>query len=220
MPTKLLDPISWRDALREIRGEWRWDRERAIEAMVTSLQGGLVSYRGAAYRADWESRKPKRVALREVVAGMLTVQDRNFPILVKYRPAGFTWINDPRRILPVRLLRPARTVELSGAVLSRVELRNELIRRYGLPAGAQPSLNPQDAAQTRKRLGYMAALKQFLGGLHEDTDLSDLSAIAGLFITHVGTLDEAARPPLPARRYVKAQIEKLLPKLQAHPNNT
>jgi hypothetical protein len=224
----------------EVWDGWRWPthREHADQAMVNSIRRGNVSCRLGAYlRAGAYEQgssifgwwlNPK-IPLQTVIAGLLKLHFGS-PLLREPIRAEYETTDEGSSIRyggppvipgwPARPVTTRRIAVLNGAELAFDQFREDLIL-YELPAGAQPTLTPPDRPREKQRLGYMRHLKQFLGGLPEDTGLSD-DDIAGLFITHIGTLDEADRPHLPAQRYIEVQIGKLPPKIWARrttPNN-
>jgi hypothetical protein len=155
------DWISWSDArlrMLEIWDGWRYRLADPDQALVNSLRRGTVSCRlspnnprAGAYEDSglvpflgplWG----KRIDLRDVVAGLLTLRTFESPIRAEYETEG---LSHPPGWAPRKWTQKQAAV-VWGAELAWDELRDDLIS-FELPAGERPNRPKLHRTAARRR---------------------------------------------------------------------
>jgi hypothetical protein len=152
MAVEPLDWVTWREArdrMEEIWDGWGYRLAEADQAMVNSLRRGNVSFRGKAwgYREHSLTRHP--LALRDVVAGLLSL--RVYPSLfaaeAEYEATEWHSVPALGGGNQMRPMTVKKIAWLDNPELARDEFRDDLIR-FELPAGVKPKGAPRQ--RTRK----------------------------------------------------------------------
>jgi hypothetical protein len=177
MSVKPLNWISWHKArcrMPEIWDGWHFQLTHADKAMVNSLRRGYVPYRGKAWTLGSRyTRQP--IALRDVVAGLLTVRNATF---VEVADPMFLEVADYEAtewgsVLALggyqsQPMTVNKTAQLDDVELGWDEFRDHLVR-FELPASVTPKAalrrrrpGPKDGEQSIKDIACKIAL-QILG---------------------------------------------------------
>jgi hypothetical protein len=139
MAVKPLDWIGWRRARERMPEIWRHREYRVAEAdqaMVNSLRRGNVHFRGTAwgYRERSLTRQP--LALRDIVAGLLSLPHLSlFAAEAEYESTEWVSVLFGDRMMGPRTIK--KIAWLDNAELAWDEFRDDLIR-FELPAGVKP----------------------------------------------------------------------------------